>query len=255
MPPAPSSDDPLRPGKELLTAWLLHLLERRATYGYQLRRELEANAVSIDPGTMYRRLARLEQSGWVQSRWMPAANGPRRRLYRLTAKGRRALNDIGGLIQTIHDTHEAFIVAYEHPRPAHVTAGAGTATALRPPRSETPGPRRKLLTAWLLLFLRDGGQSYGYDLRRRLAEAQLAIQPAVLYRRLRALEEEARVVSHWGSSSHGPPPRVYELTSDGRRDLDELASQINAARGAMNAFLTARSVAAEARALPRFPPS
>ena len=240
-PPAPSSDDMLRPRKELLTAWLLHLLRERATYGYQLRRDLQTHGISVDSGTMYRRLSKLEESGLVQSRWMKPVKGPRRRLYRLTAKGRRALAEIAGLITAIHDAHDAFIVAYERRRPARAAsaADADAPTVARSTRSAAPAPGRKLLTAWLLLFLRDNDDSYGYDLDRRLAQVQLIVDRGVLYRRLRTLEQEGRVASHWGDSAAGPRPRVYELTSVGRRDLDELARKIEAIRGAMNAFLQA----------------
>lgn len=59
-------------------------------YALELCRETQ-----LDSGCMARVLFRLEQQGWVESRWEDGreANGharPRRRLYRLTGSGERA---------------------------------------------------------------------------------------------------------------------------------------------------------------------
>ena len=58
-------------------------------YGLQL-----AGEAGLKSGSVYVVLARLEQAGWLTSRWEeidPAAEGrPRRRLYTLTGEGRRA---------------------------------------------------------------------------------------------------------------------------------------------------------------------
>ena len=112
----PTTPDVLRPDRELLTAWLLLLLEGGATYGYDLRRELRAHHLEVDAGTVYRRLRRLEKDGWVQSRWMGSVAGPQRRFYRVTPAGRRMLDAIAGLIAVIRDTHESFLQAYEQRR-------------------------------------------------------------------------------------------------------------------------------------------
>ena len=58
-------------------------------YGLQL-----ASEAALKSGSVYVVLARLEQAGWLTSRWEeidPAVEGrPRRRLYRLTGEGLRA---------------------------------------------------------------------------------------------------------------------------------------------------------------------
>jgi len=95
-----------------MTAWLLLLLDGGATYGYDLRRELDALQLSIDPAYIYRTLRKLERDGWVQSRWMKSVAGPRRRFYRLTTKGRRNLDEIAGLIAAFRDLNEAFLRAH-----------------------------------------------------------------------------------------------------------------------------------------------
>lgn len=58
-------------------------------YGLQL-----AGEAGLKSGSVYVVLARLEQAGWLTSRWEqidPSAEGrPRRRLYALTGDGRQA---------------------------------------------------------------------------------------------------------------------------------------------------------------------
>ena len=109
-PPQPRS---LRPHRELTTAWLLLLLDSGASYGYEMRRELDAHQLSVDPSVVYRTLRKLERDGWVASRWMQSAAGPRRRFYRLTAKGRRSLDEIAALITEIRDLNDMFVQAHE----------------------------------------------------------------------------------------------------------------------------------------------
>lgn len=110
-PPAAEPAGP-RPGRELQAAWVLLLLERGASYGYELRFELAALELRIDPPTLYRLLRRLEHDGWLQSRWINPIAGPRRRLYRVTPMGRRNLDELAALITRIRDTHGAFLRAY-----------------------------------------------------------------------------------------------------------------------------------------------
>lgn len=101
-----------------------------------------------------------------------------------------------------------------------------------------PPSNQELQTAWLLLLL-TGGESYGYDLSRRLADVWVAVDLSIVYRRLRALEARGCVGSRWAHSADGPPRRVYAITSAGQRHLDELADCVRGARGDMGAFLRA----------------
>lgn len=114
---APSQSDPaLAVGRELLTAWLLLLLqlEPRPSYGYGLRGALDAHRVRADPGAIYRVLRTLEREGWLESSWMRSAAGPRRRLYRLTGAGRRHLEELASAVTASRDSHAAFLDAYRH---------------------------------------------------------------------------------------------------------------------------------------------
>lgn len=116
------------------------LLEGEASYGYDLRRELDARELNIDPSALYRTLRKLERDGWVQSRWMKATTGPRRRFYRLTAKGRRSLDEMAVVIRARRDVHDAFLSAHEAVRGAQPEA-EGTAPNGAPPEvGATPRP-------------------------------------------------------------------------------------------------------------------
>ena len=111
---ASSSRAALRPHKELLIGWLLLEVDAGASYGWELRRMLQARSLKPDDGALYRMLRRFEGDKWVQSRWMQPAAGPRRRFYRLTARGRRNLDEIARLIELIRASHESYLQAYEH---------------------------------------------------------------------------------------------------------------------------------------------
>jgi PadR family transcriptional regulator PadR len=109
----PSSDNrSMRAHREVLTGWLLLMLDGGPTYGYDLHRALIGHGVEVDPAMLYRTLRKLESYGWVQSRWMKSVAGPRRRFYRLTAQGSRQLEEIVETITAIRDFHDAFVQAY-----------------------------------------------------------------------------------------------------------------------------------------------
>ena len=101
-----------QPSRELLTAWLLLLLEDQAVHGYELRRRLETYGVTTEPGALYRMLRKLESDGCAASSWAKSAAGPQRRLYQVTAKGRRELEQLVGTITAARDIHAAFLQAH-----------------------------------------------------------------------------------------------------------------------------------------------
>lgn len=72
---------------------LLTLIEAGAAHGYAIAERLRGasnGTFDLADGTIYPALRRLSDSGLVTSRWSDE-NGRRRRVYALTAKGRRAL--------------------------------------------------------------------------------------------------------------------------------------------------------------------
>jgi transcriptional regulator len=72
---------------------LLATLEPRPAHGYavvETLRRRSAGTFDLPEGTLYPALHRLEGGGLVTSRWAEES-GRRRRVYQLTAKGRRSL--------------------------------------------------------------------------------------------------------------------------------------------------------------------
>jgi len=63
-------------------------------HGYGLAGRIErisANLLSVNHGTMYPVLLKLEQEGSIKSEWGVSENNRRARFYRITAAGRRQL--------------------------------------------------------------------------------------------------------------------------------------------------------------------
>ena len=63
-------------------------------HGYGLARRIEqisGDLLSVNQGTLYPLLLKLEQEGAIASEWGPSDNNRRARFYRLTATGRRQL--------------------------------------------------------------------------------------------------------------------------------------------------------------------
>lgn len=75
-----------------LDGLLLAVLRDGPGHGYELGRRLAASSdgeLGVPEGSLYPALHRLERGGLVASDWS-TADGRRRRVYRLTAAGRRA---------------------------------------------------------------------------------------------------------------------------------------------------------------------
>ena len=73
---------------------MLKLLSERQMYGYELISELERRAgpaFQIKEGTLYPVLYRLENAGFVETRWETMERGVPRKYYRLTESGSRQL--------------------------------------------------------------------------------------------------------------------------------------------------------------------
>ncbi|HEV2060342.1 MAG TPA: PadR family transcriptional regulator [Solirubrobacteraceae bacterium] len=121
----------MAPSVELLTAWLLLLLYSGASHGYEMARRLQAHRMTIDSPYIYRTLRKLEHQGCVESDWTNSAVGPRRRLYRITVRGRRRLLESIERIAAVRDLHDAFLREQEHviEEAARATAGSSAAAA------------------------------------------------------------------------------------------------------------------------------
>jgi transcriptional regulator len=64
------------------------------SHGYGIARRIEEVArgsLSLNQGTIYPALLRLEQRGWITSSWGTSDNNRRARFYSITRSGRRQL--------------------------------------------------------------------------------------------------------------------------------------------------------------------
>lgn len=53
--------------------------------------QISAGALDLNQGTLYPALLRLEQRGWIASRWGASDNNRRARFYELTKAGRKQI--------------------------------------------------------------------------------------------------------------------------------------------------------------------
>lgn len=73
---------------------ILSLLDARPRHGYELSKLIDARSggkLTFHIDSLYPLLYRLEERGWIKGVWVEKPDERRRRLYRVTAKGRRVL--------------------------------------------------------------------------------------------------------------------------------------------------------------------
>ena len=73
---------------------ILAVLADEPLHGYAISKRIgqQTNGVlSFTLASLYPTLYRLEKRGWLKANWETAASGRRRRLYRLTAAGKKQL--------------------------------------------------------------------------------------------------------------------------------------------------------------------
>jgi transcriptional regulator len=73
---------------------ILSPLDARPRHGYDLSKLIEARSggeLRFHIDSLYPLLYRLEELGWIKGTWVEKANERRRRFYKVTPEGRRAL--------------------------------------------------------------------------------------------------------------------------------------------------------------------
>jgi transcriptional regulator len=73
---------------------VLKALTAEPRHGYHVARwikDVSDAALLVEEGALYPALHRLEEKGWVVSEWGLSENNRRAKFYRLTARGRQAL--------------------------------------------------------------------------------------------------------------------------------------------------------------------
>jgi PadR family transcriptional regulator, regulatory protein PadR len=105
------------------------------------------------------------------------------------------------------------------------------------------GGERSLLATRLvepaLLVLLSQGNLHGYTLLERVeALGLVALQPSMVYRILREMEEAGWVSSIWDrEQTQGPPRRVYTLTEEGLAALREWERHLEQTQGLISRLL------------------
>ncbi len=91
---------------------------------------------------------------------------------------------------------------------------------------------------WLLLLLLQK-PSHGYELMERLDmdEAVPGVDPGLLYRTLRQMEDAGFVSSSWDTEGRGPARRLYQVTPEGVDHLHAWAARIERTRKRLDRFL------------------
>jgi PadR family transcriptional regulator, regulatory protein PadR len=78
--------------KGLLELCILNALDRRERYAYELVKTLASiPSLGVTEGTLYPLLSRLRLAGILSSRLEESAEGPARKYYSLTPRGRAAM--------------------------------------------------------------------------------------------------------------------------------------------------------------------
>ena len=86
--------------KELVAAsaepLILSLLSKGESYGYAIIQEikqLSEDQIQWTDGMLYPVLHRMEDNGWIASRWKQAENGRKRKYYSIKKDGKQALKE------------------------------------------------------------------------------------------------------------------------------------------------------------------
>ncbi|HEY2932070.1 MAG TPA: PadR family transcriptional regulator [Acidobacteriota bacterium] len=109
-------EDILRGTLDLLVLKTLDTLGPQHGFGIARRIEqVSGDLLSLNQGTLYPALLRLEQRGWIKSKWGVSDNNRRARYYSLTKSGRKQLGEraeswermVGIITRLLHGADEA----------------------------------------------------------------------------------------------------------------------------------------------------
>ena len=87
-------------------------------HGYRVARRIEqisGNQLVLNQGTLYPALLKLQQTGWISSKWGTSETGRRVRIYALTAAGRKQLHKEEAQWQRAASIIERFLKISENP--------------------------------------------------------------------------------------------------------------------------------------------
>jgi PadR family transcriptional regulator PadR len=105
--------------------------------------------------------------------------------------------------------------------------------------------RRRRVMSFLqpcLLFMLKSGEAHGYSLLNGLDEFGFDLErldPSLVYRALRDMEDSGWVVSNWGEESQGPQRRVYKILPEGDEHLVQWVADLRRTRDEIDRLLCA----------------
>jgi poly-beta-hydroxybutyrate-responsive repressor len=91
---------------------LLLLKKKGHSYGYDLSADLQEHALTdaaIERGALYRTLRQLEMNHNVKSEWETDNRGPARRVYKLTKRGERHLEEWATVLEHVSKSMARFV--------------------------------------------------------------------------------------------------------------------------------------------------
>jgi len=105
--------------RNINTILVLGVLRAEEKHGYQIAldvAEVSRGLFELRHGTLYPVLHKMEKEGWISGRWS-TKDGRRRKVYRITADGRRYLNGEADRFEALTDAVLRLIRG-----PGHATA-------------------------------------------------------------------------------------------------------------------------------------
>jgi PadR family transcriptional regulator PadR len=89
---APPRGEVLQGTLDLIVLQTLHAMDSLHGYGIAQRvKQVSEDLLKLNQGTLYPALLRLEQRGWISSKWGASENNRKAKFYSLTRAGRKQL--------------------------------------------------------------------------------------------------------------------------------------------------------------------
>ncbi len=95
---------------QFLRACLLQAVQDSAGYGWAISAQLEERyKLVVEKSRMYRNLRGLEGKGYLTSAWGDPVAGPKRRIYKLTRKGKWELEYLSAIMERERNRLNVFL--------------------------------------------------------------------------------------------------------------------------------------------------
>lgn len=94
---------------------ILLFLSKSSFHGYGLMEDLEKHCgEKVDIGNLYRTLRKMEKIGWVRSHWEKGKDGPKKRTYKITQKGKNVLKNAFMNLKRTQQIISRFFAGYKN---------------------------------------------------------------------------------------------------------------------------------------------